>query len=127
VFVDSSYWVGLVDAKDQWHKPALALQPRVRGELRVLDLTVSEAVTIIGSRKGGKPARELYQFFCDSCHIIYLDDELLDSAMARHVAHDGRLSVPDCAMVEAMVREGETTIVSFDSDFDEIRGLVRLH
>jgi len=93
----------------------------------MLDLTASEALTIIGSRKGGKPAEELYQVFLDSCSIIYVDSELLSSAMERHLFHDGRLSVPDCATVEEMVRLNDRKILSFDSDFDTINGLERIH
>lgn len=127
VFVDSSYWVGLADSKDQWHRRARELVPKVQGRVNVLDLTVSESVTIVGSRLGGKKARELYQYFVDSCDITYLDPELLDSAMDLHLTHDGRLSLADCATVQAMIRGQESTILSFDSDFDSIRGISRLY
>jgi len=127
VFVDASFWVAISDKKDQWHARARELVERVTPGVRVLDLTVSEALTIVGARKGGKPARELYQVFRDSCSIIYVDPELLDVAMERHLRHDGRLSVADCAMVEAMVRLDDRRVLSFDADFDLVRGLERLH
>ena len=127
MFVDASFWVAISDKKDQWHARARELVERVTPGVRVLDLTVSEALTIVGARKGGKPARELYQVFRDSCSIIYVDPELLDVAMERHLRHDGRLSVADCAMVEAMVRLDDRRVLSFDADFDLVRGLERLH
>ena len=127
MFTDASYWVAVADKKDQWHSRAAELVSRVPPGVRILDLTASEALTIIGSRRGGKPAQELYQVFLDSCSILYVDDALLSQAMARHLSHDGRLSVPDCATVEAMVRSDDRSILSFDSDFDSIRGLERVH
>ena len=127
MFTDASYWVAISDKLDQWHSRARKLVDMVGPGVRMLDLTASEALTIIGSRKGGKPAEELYQVFLDSCSIIYVDSELLSSAMERHLFHDGRLSVPDCATVEEMVRLNDRKILSFDSDFDTINGLERIH
>jgi len=127
VFVDASFWVAISDRRDQWHTRATQLAKRVRPGVRVLDLNASEALTIIGSRRGGKPAQELYQVFHDSCSIVYLDAELFDAAMDRHLQLDGRLSVPDCAAVEAMVRMEDRTVLSFDSDFDRVHGIERVH
>ncbi len=126
MFVDSSYWVALTDVKDQWHDRAVTLKDRIRDGVIVLDLAASESLTIVGSRLGGKAARALYNFFLDSCTLQYLDSGLLEDAMDRHLTHDGRLSVADCAMVEAMIRSGDRRIVSFDRDFDAVRGLSRV-
>jgi predicted nucleic acid-binding protein len=127
MFVDSSFWVGLLDKRDQWHPRAKLLSGRVTPGSRMLDLTAAEALTIVGSRLGGKHARTLFEYFDDSCEILYVDRELLDLAMDRHLAHDGTLSVADCATVEAMVQLDEKSILSFDSDFDAIKGLTRVH
>lgn len=127
MFVDSSYWVGLVDSRDQWHPRAKQLRAKVPVGAGVLDLAIAESVTIIGSRRGGKMATELYRFFCDSCRIVYVDGELLDRALELHLARDGRLSVTDCATVQAMARDRERTVLSFDSDFDALPGITRLH
>ena len=127
MFVDSSFWVALADCGDQWHERAVALRDQISDEPAVLDLVASESLTIIGSRLGGKAARELYGYFVDSCALRFLDQELLREAMERHLAFDGRLSVPDCALIEAMIRADDRVIVSFDSDFDAVRGLRRMH
>lgn len=127
MYVDSSYWVGLVDSKDQWHDRARALKDRVPARVSVLDLTIAESVTIIGSRRGGRMARDLFDFFRDSCRIVYLDDNLLASSIDFLVSRDGRLSVADAATVQAMIRDGDDTVLSFDSDFDKISGIVRVH
>ncbi|MCK4454942.1 MAG: type II toxin-antitoxin system VapC family toxin [Thermoplasmata archaeon] len=52
---------------------------------------------------------------------------LLDEAMALHLQYDGTLSVADCASVALMSRKGIGGIVSFDSDFDKVRGIRRIH
>lgn len=127
MFVDSSFWVGLVDAKDQWHSRAVSLQKRVPEGSAVLDLSLAEAITIVGSRRGGKRVRELYQFFRDSCRIVFADPEILESSIDLVASRDGRLSVADAATIQAMIRDGDRTILSFDADFDGIPGITRLH
>ena len=81
----------------------------------------------MGSEMCIRDRRELYGHFLDSCTLRFLDKELLDEAMQLHLAHDGRLSVPDCATVEGMIRAGERVIVSFDRDLDAVRALRRIH
>lgn len=127
MFVDSSFWVGLVDGRDQWHPRARELAGKVDSDSRLLDVTACEALTIIGARLGGKAAARLFDYLQDSCEIVFVDRTLLEGAMRRHLTYDGRLSVADCATVEAMTRFADRSILSFDSDFDRIKGLSRIH
>jgi predicted nucleic acid-binding protein len=126
VFADASYWVALVNDDDRWHSRAVELSSKVPLGVGVLDLAASDALTIVGARLGGKAAQTLYQFFLDSCRLVFSDADSLAAAMRRHLTHDGRLSVADCAIVEAMVAEQDQSLLSFDSDFDSIKGLERL-
>ncbi len=125
MIADSSYFVALADSKDGWHKQALGL--KVPRELVVTDLIVAESVTIVGERGGGKAGRTLYEYFVDECDVVFVDKDLLDEAMVLHLQYDGTLSVADCASVALMSRKGIGEIVSFDSDFDKVRGIRRIH
>lgn len=125
MIADSSFFVALADSKDKWHKQAAQLD--VHRELLVTDFTIAESVTIIGERGGGKVAQTLYEYFVDQCDIVFIDKDLLDEAMALHLQFDGTLSVADCGSVAVMSREGIREILSFDSDFDKVRGIERVH
>jgi uncharacterized protein len=127
VFVDTSYLVGLADRKDQWHEDARRIAKRVPKHPRLTNLVVVEAVTIVGNRSGGKPARTLYDYFVDECDVIFVNRALLDSAIVQHTRFDGALSLADCATVAAMTAASETDLVSFDSDFDKVAGVNRLY
>ncbi len=127
MFVDSSFIVGLADRRDQWHRDALRIARRLAPHPKLTDLVVAESVTIIGQRSGGKAARVLYDYFADECQIIFTDEPLLDSAIVQHTRFDGTLSLADCVTVVAMTGESEKELVSFDSDFDKVRGITRLH
>ncbi|MFQ5910962.1 MAG: type II toxin-antitoxin system VapC family toxin, partial [Thermoplasmata archaeon] len=104
MIADSSYFVALADSKDRWHKRALGL--KVPREFLVTDLIVAESVTIVGDRGGGKAGQTLYEYFVDECDVVFVDEALLDGAMALHLQYDGTLSVADCASVALMSREG---------------------
>ena len=69
----------------------------------------------------------LYEYFVDECDVVFVDADLLDEAMTLHLQYDGTLSVADCASVAVMSREGIGEIVSFDSDFDKVSGVTRIH
>ncbi len=123
---DASYFVALADGKDRWHADAERIRRTVPQEFLVSDLVVAEAVTIVGGRRGGKAAQILYEYFVDAADIAFVEEALLNEAMVLHLQHDGRLSVSDCVSVALMGRRGIRDIVSFDSDFDRVRGIRRI-
>ena len=127
ILADSSYFIALADRRDRWHEDALRVRKTVPQEFLVSDLVVAEAVTVVGGRRGGKPAQTLYEYFVDECEIVFLDPVLLDEGMAHHLRYDGSLSVADCTSVALLSRYRIREIVSFDRDFDKIRGIRRIH
>jgi hypothetical protein len=118
--------VGLADRKDQWHPDARRVAKRLPKHPKLTDLVVAESITIIGKRSGGKAARVLFDYFSDECEVIFVDQALLNSAIVQHTRFDGLLSLADCATIATMVREEDTELVSFDSDFDKVVGISRI-
>lgn len=127
IVADSSYFVALADSKDRWHGDALRVKASIPQDFLLTVLIVAEAVTIVGARRGGRPAQVLYQYFVDECEIEFADAALLRDAMVHHLFYDGVLSVADCVTVAIMSERGIRKIVSFDGDFDRVRGLERVH
>lgn len=126
-FGDASYFIGILDARDQWHLAAIKLAGAVTGRLRVTDVAMGETITLVGARSGGKGARQAYNLFLDACDIVWTGPTEFEQAMHYHTRHDGRLSTSDCLTVAAMVAARDSQVLSFDSDFDLIRGIERLH
>ena len=128
IFGDSSFFIALVDRKDQWHRAAKALLPVLAGEtILISDLIIAESVTIIGRRSGGKAGEQLYHYFMDNCERVGTDEKMLNGSMQVFLRYDGTLSVSDAVSVFIMKRENINHIVSFDADFDKVGGIVRLH
>lgn len=126
IFADSSFFIGLVDKKDKWHDVALAVSEEINEEMMVSDLVISESVTSIGSRAGGKAGQKLYEFFVDNCHIEYVDEDILREGMEVFLRYDGKLSLPDSVSIVMLRIKGISKIVSFDSDFDRVDGVKRV-
>jgi uncharacterized protein len=127
VFVDTSYIVGLVDRKDQWHEHARRIARRVPKRPKLTNLVVVEAVTIVGNSSEGKPARHLYDYFDDQCDVIFVNRALMDPAVVQHTRFDGFISRADCATVCAMSEASDLELASFDTDFDRVNGQRRYH
>jgi predicted nucleic acid-binding protein len=126
IFADSSFFIGLVDKRDSWHSRALKVKGRLRDELVISDLIISESVTMVGYRAGGEAGKTLYNFFKDNCRIEYVTEDVLEDAMNLYQKFDGKLSVADAASVIIMKRGKIKGIISFDSDFDKIKGIQRI-
>jgi len=126
ILVDSSFFIALSDRKDQWHEQATVLLPSIAGETLVIsDLILSESVTIIGRRSGGKAGERLYHYFLDNCEILFTDEPVLKRGMEIFLRYDGTLSVSDTVSVAVMEKKKISRIVSFDSDFDKVDGIER--
>ena len=128
IFVDSSFFIALVDRKDQWHPFAKAVLPVLTDETIIIsDLIIAESVTIIGRRSGGKAGEQLYHYFIDNCDLIFTDEKIMKGSMTVFLRYDGTLSVSDSASVFIMMEKNIDRILSFDSDFDKVAGIVRIH
>jgi uncharacterized protein len=128
IFADSSFFIALVDRKDQWHPAAKAMLPMLADETIVIsDLIIAESVTIIGRRSGGKAGEQLYHYFTDNCDLVFTDEKILKGGMSVFLRYDGKLSVSDAVSVLIMERKSINRILSFDSDFDKVDGIVRIH
>lgn len=128
IFVDSSYFIAIVDKKDQWHKKALKLSDYFKNKSVVVSsFIISEVITEIGKRSGGKAAYNLYNYFEDSCDIVHIDKDRLAESMEVFLKYDGTLSLADTSSIVVMDTLVIKEIVSFDSDFDKVSHVCRIY
>ncbi|WP_456473734.1 type II toxin-antitoxin system VapC family toxin [Candidatus Pyrohabitans sp.] len=124
--MDSSYFIAIADKKDQWHKRAKELSKNVDDELVVTDLIISESVTAVGARGGGKAGQAVYEYISDNCEVTFVTMDMLEKAMEIFLKYDGTLSVADAVSVYVMSFRNIKSILSFDSDFDKVKSITRL-
>jgi predicted nucleic acid-binding protein len=126
--VDSSFFIALILENDQWHEKALKLIPLLENSQKMVSgLIISEAVTIVGSRGGGKAGKMIYDNIKDNCRIFIQDQSLFDDAIFTYLQFDGTLSLTDSVTLEIMKIHDIQDIASFDSDFDKVKGISRIH
>lgn len=128
IFCDSSFFIALALANDQWHSQAKKLVPLIeKSDKTVSNLVLSEAVTMVGSLGGGKQGKLIYDYLMDNCQIIQIDQEICDNAIQIYLKYDGVLSFADSVSLELMKVGKIKKIVSFNSDFDKIDTIERVY
>ncbi|NYB51212.1 MAG: PIN domain-containing protein [Methanobacteriaceae archaeon] len=128
IFIDSSFFIAAINKKDQWHEKAGEILPIIRNEEKITsELILSESVTLVGSLFGGKTGLKLFNYILDNHEVRYVDKELSFNSMNTFLKYDGTLSFADSVSIEIMRDLQIERMVSFDSDFDKVDNIIRIH
>ncbi|RAP52946.1 MAG: hypothetical protein BZ137_00355 [Methanosphaera sp. rholeuAM130] len=127
IFIDASFIIALVLEKDEFHEKAVKLLSNIMTEDKIITMPmVVETINLIGSCNGGKVGVKIYEYIKDNYTIINYD-KLLDESIIHFLKYDGTLSLADSTAVNVMKNQGISEIYSFDSDFDKVDGIIRVH
>lgn len=126
-FLDTTFIVGLFVSNNQWHPQAIEIYKRIKNHRLVISkLVIAETVTVLKNKLPTKDIREIYQNIPHLFEVID-DSELYDGAMIEFVKYDSQISFFDSMYVHIMREKNISEIASFDSDFDRVNGIFRLH
>jgi uncharacterized protein len=120
VFVDTSAWYALADARTSDHVSIKAVLKAHRLSLVTSDYIFDEIVTLIRMRRGFDPARRFGEELLSGrvATIVRLLPVDLDAAWAVFCRrHDQRLSFTDCTSFALMQRLKIETAIALDDDF----------
>ena len=125
--------MGAADRNDEFYPSSYPIVDAVRtGQLPfalTTDFVVSEAVTLLGRRKGfgAQNAKTVGMGIITSprVFVVYIDEDFLKEALNTYPQYKGRLSLTDVASTIVMRRYGVREIYSHDSDFDLVSGVKR--
>ena len=128
IFIDSSFFIAYFNESDQWHEKSLHVAKLIKNRKKVIsNLIISETVTNIGSLFKGKAGNFVYNHIIKNYNVIYDNKNRSSNAMKIYLKHDGVLSLADSLSVQIMKEQNIIEIASFDSDFDKVEGILRLH
>ena len=128
IFADSSFFIALLNKKDQWHEDIPKVLPQIDNVKKITSILVlSETVTLVGSLSGGKAGVLIYEYIIDNYEVIYMNKTLSNNSMEKFIQYDGTLSLADCVSLEIMEIYQVNSIVSFDSDFEKVKNINRIH
>ena len=122
IFVDTTFLIALLIKTDPLHEKALEISETIR-ERKVINNTVLNETLNAFTGKGGKAGKELYQFILEMFDIIYLDEKDYENAIDIYLNFNSSINYSDCTILSSMVKNKINRIVTFDSDFNKIKGI----
>lgn len=128
--VDTSYIVSFLVRNEKEHKRALELSGKLKNEeLIVTNAILTEIINLLIKRlnKNTTAVMEAYNFIKNEFKIIYETRELTEKAMDTLINYDSSLGLADALTIVVMKELDIHEIFSFDDDFDNKQGIVRIH
>ena len=126
-FLDTTFIVGLFVSNDQWHSQSVEIYEKIKNdELFISKLVIAETITILKNKLDTKEISEIYRTIYHIFNVVE-DSNYFDKAMEEFVKYDSNISFFDAMYVFIMKKENINEIISFDSDFDRVDGIVRIH
>ena len=126
-FLDTVFLVGLFVSNDQWHAHAIRIYQKIKNKKLVISkLVIAETITLLKNNLKTKDIREIYNYLPKLFEVID-DSDYFDGAMNEFIKYDSKISFFDSMYVYIMKKENISEIISFDSDFDRVDGIHRIH
>lgn len=126
-FLDTTFIVALFVSNDQWHQKAVEIFEKIKlDEFIISKLVIAKTITVLKNKLNTKEIREIYRTLPKIVNVID-DYEFFDDAMEIFVKYDSKISFFDSMYIYLMKKENITEIISFDSDFDRVNGINRIH
>jgi predicted nucleic acid-binding protein len=137
--IDTSVLIGLLDPKDVWHKPAIALKQALKAhgaDVAVFDCVLAEAISTMARRIHEQRrtadldrlvARLLTDYPTEDILWILPDVPVLYAEIVELVRSSrGELNFNDALIALSCRHRGIPLIASFDRDFDQLSWLQRV-
>lgn len=122
IFVDTSFLIALLVKTDSHHEKALKIAESIH-ERKVINSTVMNETLNAFTGKGGKIGKELYQIIEEMFDIEFLNQSDYEHALEIYLHFDSSINFLDCAILSTMIRNKIDKIISFDSDFEKVKGI----
>lgn len=135
-FLDASFVVSFIDSSDRNHGKAVALHQQIKGaphEIFVSDVLLNETLTGLGRRSERRRRSEDYRSLSHKLKEfvrgvpVFCLYEILNRNYGRIAGlmeeSAGLLSFHDCLIVFFLKEVPDVTLVTFDRDFDRVKGL----
>ena len=126
IFIDTNYIVGLFVKNDQWHEKAKEKEHYTHNKEKIItNLILSETLTLINKKIGVNATRIVYNYIMDNFSIFRPNQEIYDKAMNILVKYHN-LSFADSVTIQLMKKLKIHEIISFDEDFENKEGIVKI-
>jgi len=135
-FLDSSFLIALIDARDLHHTKAVGLLDKIEnedGELFASDVVINEVLSVFAKRCESRKATHQFEDLITTFKKVLEPLPILclyelvtphyNSIIKMMINYKARLNFHDCLIALFLKEVPEVNLVTFDSDFDEIENL----
>lgn len=122
IFLDTGYFKGLMDKKDQHHDDALKIRKHLidLNETTVINTTVL-VETLNWSVGSNESVNELFDNINDENKVIQLTDMDYLKSLEINGWYGNSINYSDCTIINTMINLDIKQIVSFDRGFKKIK------
>ncbi len=123
IFVDTTFLLALLIKTDRYHDLALNIAKNIQEKKMINNAVLNETLNAF-TGKGGKIGKELYQVINEMFDIEYLNEDDYKNAVDIYLNYDSSINYSDCTILVSMQKNKIDKIISFDSDFNKIKGIL---
>ena len=128
IFLDTGFLYVLLKSSEKFHENAIEIYGYYQNlnSVKVINSVVLTEILNKSNKLCLSPS-EIFNALKKDTKIIYLSyDDFLD-ALNLNRLYGGAINYSDCTILKTMQDLGINNILSFDSDFDKINGIERIH
>lgn len=125
IFLDSSYLIALMLKQDRNYKKASDLKTTIFNERIIINNTVlSEVLNSFNKYNSLNLEHNVNNMF--KFDIDYLTEDDYKKALTYYRYYNTAINFSDCTILVTMSKYNTDKIVSFDSDFNKIKGIINI-
>ncbi|WP_283390437.1 type II toxin-antitoxin system VapC family toxin [Methanobrevibacter woesei] len=125
IFLDSSYLIALMLKQDRNYKKASDLKTTIFNERIIINNTVlSEVLNSFNKYNSPNLEHNVNNMF--KFDIDYLTEQDYKKALTYYRYYNTAINFSDCTILVTMNKYNTDKIVSFDSDFNKIKGIINI-
>lgn len=128
IFLDSSYILSLIFENDINHLKAMQIRYVLEDEAKMINNTVlNEVLNSIDSNNSKIEINYIINRLLSLHKIDFLnyDDYITSIKIFRY--YNQSINFSDCTILKSMFENNINQIISFDSDFDKIKGIINVN
>lgn len=128
LFIDTCYIIALMNNKARNHKQAEKISNLINNEYTIINSTVLiEILNNLHKKRYESLRDDILDILYDMDDIHYLTSKDYDNALQICKNYNFSVNYSDCTILKTMIKYNVNTVVSFDDDFDKIKGINRFY
>ena len=128
IFLDSSYILSLIFENDINHLKAMQIRYVLEDEAKMINNTVlNEVLNSIDSNNSKIEINYIINRLLSLHKIDFLNYDDYITSIKIFLFYNQSINFSDCTILKSMFENNINQIISFDSDFDKIKGIINVN